>query len=297
MSRIAPVLILFAGLLGAGATLGAETSAEERSELEARLNQARQEVQESARRLAEVLKEQMADNPEEKVAEWFSLDTGGELGVMINSDDDQGGVLLMEVSPGGGADLAGLKPGDRLLMIDGVQLDGDGGVEALLDHMNAVDAGQEVAVVALRDGESKAVTVVTQPRSMRAYVGSVLDGLNVSEELIDPLRQRVQDSPGPRLIDLDAGLGAYFGVDQGVLVLNALEDGALKSGDVLLSVDGEAVTTASEARKAIADHEAPVRATILRHENQLEVLINPGDFPRRWIERIEVIALDEGDPP
>ena len=99
------------------------------------------------------------------------------------------------------------------------------------------------------------------------------------------------------MIDLDAGLGAYFGVDQGVLVLNALEDGALKSGDVLLSVDGEAVTTASEARKAIADHEAPVRATILRHENQLEVLINPGDFPRRWIERIEVIALDEGDPP
>ena len=297
MSRIAPVLFLFAGLLGAGSILGAETSVEERSELEARLDQARQEVQESARRLAEVLKEQMADNPEEKVAEWFSLDTGGELGVMINSDDDQGGVLLMEVSPGGGADLAGLKPGDRLLMIDGVQLDGEGGVEALLDHMNTVDAGQEVAVVALRDGESKAVTVVTQPRSMRAYVGSVLDGLNVSEELIDPLRQRVQESPGTRLIDLDAGLGAYFGVDQGVLVLNALEDGALKSGDVVLSVDGEAVTTASEARKAIADHEAPVRATILRHENQLEVLINPGDFPRRWIERIEVIALDEGDPP
>ena len=297
MSRIAPVLFLFAGLLGAGSILGAETSVEERFELEARLDQARQEVQESARRLAEVLKEQMADNPEEKVAEWFSLDTGGELGVMINRDDDQGGVLLMEVSPGGGADLAGLKSGDRLLMIDGVQLDGEGGVEALLDHMNTVDAGQEVAVVALRDGESKAVTVVTQPRSMRAYVGSVLDGLNVSEELIDPLRQRVQESPGTRLIDLDAGLGAYFGVDQGVLVLNALEDGALKSGDVVLSVDGEAVTTASEARKAIADHEAPVRATILRHENQLEVLINPGDFPRRWIERIEVIALDEGDPP
>lgn len=297
MLRIAPVLILFAGLLGAGSILGAETSAEERSELEARLNQARQEVQESARRLAEVLKEQMADNPEEKVAEWFSLDTGGELGVMVNSDDDQGGVLLMEVSPGGGADLAGLKPGDRLLMIDGVQLDGEGGVEALLDHMNTVDAGQEVAVVALRDGESKAVTLVTQPRSMRAYVGSVLDGLNVSEDLIDPLRQRVQDAPGTRLIDLDAGLGAYFGVDQGVLVLNALEDGALKSGDVVLSVDGEAVTTASEARKAIADHDTAVRATILRHENQLEVLINPGDFPRRWIERIEVIALDEGDPP
>ena len=297
MSRIAPVLILFAGLLGAGATLGAETSAEERSELEARLDQARQEVKESARRLAEVLKEQMADNPEEKVAEWFSLDTGGELGVMINRDDDQGGVLLMGVSPGGGADLAGLKSGDRLLVIDGVQLDGKGGVEALLDHMNTVDAGQEVAVVALRDGESKAVTVVTQPRSMQAYVRSVLDGLDVDGKVIDPLRQRVRDAPGTRLIDLDADLGAYFGVDQGVLVLDAPEGGTLKSGDVLLSVDGEAVTTTSQARKAIYSHEAAVRATILRHENQLEVSIDPGDFPRRWIERVEVIALDEGDPP
>ena len=293
MSRIASVLFLFAGLLSAGTTLGAGTSAAERSELEARLDQARQELKESARRLAEALKEQMAENPEEKVAEWLNLDTGGELGVMVASDDDQGGVLLMEVSPGGGADLAGLKPGDRLLVIDGVQLDGEGGVEALLDHMRTVQGGQEVAVVALRDGETKAVTVVVQPRSMAAYVSSVLDGLNVNEKVIGPLRQRIQVPPGTRLLDLDADLGAYFGVDQGVLVVEAPEDGALKSGDVLLSVAGEAVATTSQARKAIASHEAAVRATILRHRSQLEVSINPRDFPR-WIERIEVIALDEG---
>ena len=297
MLRLSPVLFLLAGLLGAGTTLGAEPSAEERSELEARLDQARQEVKESARRLAEALKEQMAENPEEKVAQWLNLDTGGELGVMISSDDDQGGVVLMEVSPGGGADLAGLKSGDQLLVIDGVQLDGEGGVEALLEHMRTVEGGQEVAVVALRDGETKAVTVVTQPRSMRAYFSSVLDGLNVNEKLIGPLQQRVQDAPGTRLINLDADLGAYFGIDQGVLVLNPPEDGALKSGDVLLSVDGEAVATASQARKVIASHEAAVRATILRHQSQLEVSINPGDFPRRWIERIEVIALDEGGSP
>ena len=297
MRRFIPIPILLAGLLSAGTTLGAETSAQEQSELQARLDQARQEMEESARRLAEVIKEQMGDDPQAKVGEWLSWDTGGELGVMVSSDDDQGGVLLMEVSPGSGADQAGLKAGDRLLMIDGVQLDGGGGVEALLDHMHAVEAGQEVAVVALRDGETASVTVVTQPQSMQAYVSSVLDGLNVNEKVIDPLRQRIQVSPGTRLLDLDADLGAYFGVDRGVLVFDAPEDGALKSGDVLLSVEGEAVTTASQARKAIASHETAVRATILRHETELEVSINPGDFPRRWIERIEVIALDEGDPP
>ncbi|MXX29527.1 MAG: PDZ domain-containing protein, partial [Gammaproteobacteria bacterium] len=66
----------------------------------------------------------MGDNPQAKVGEWFSWDTwlskenGAELGVMI-SDDDQGGVLLMEVSPGSGAEQAGLEPGDRLTAIDG----------------------------------------------------------------------------------------------------------------------------------------------------------------------------------
>ena len=59
MRRFIPIPILLAGLLNAGTTLGAETTAEEQSELQARLDQARQEVEESARRLAEVIEEQM----------------------------------------------------------------------------------------------------------------------------------------------------------------------------------------------------------------------------------------------
>ena len=298
MRRFIPIPILLAGLLSAGTILGAETSAEEQSELQARLDQARQEVQESAHRLAEVIKEQMGDNPQAKVGEWLSWDTGGELGVMI-SDDDQGGVLLIEVSQGSGADQAGLEPGDRLTAINGIQLDQGGGPTALLRHMETVKAGEEVALLVLREGKTEQVTVVAQPRSMK--IRRMLDGLDFDIDLdldgIEAMGRRVEATAVPRLVDMDADLGAYFGVDQGALVLNAPEDGALKSGDVLLSVSGEPVTSARQARRAIGAAEKPMEAEVMRQKSKLKVSIAPDAFPRHLGKRIRIIKLEEEESP
>ncbi|MYF12040.1 MAG: PDZ domain-containing protein [Gammaproteobacteria bacterium] len=304
MRRFIPIPILLAGLLSTGTTLGAETSAEEQSELQARLDQARQEVEESARRLAEVIEEQMGDNPQAKVGEWFSWDTwlskdkGAELGVVI-SDDDQGGVLLMGVSPGSGAEQAGLEPGDRLTTIDGIRLDQGGGRKALLDHMETVEAGQAVALAVLREGATKEVTVVTQPRSarMRDARGALDLDIDLDLDGIEAMGRRVEATDVPRLVDMDADLGAYFGVDQGALVLNAPEDGALKSGDVLLSVGGEPVTSARQARRAIGAAEEPMEAEVMRQKSKLKVSIAPDAFPRHLGKRIRIIKLEEEESP
>ena len=297
MRHFIPIPFLLAGLLSAGPSLGTETSGEERSELQGRLDQARQEVQESALRLAEVIKEQMGDDPQAKVGEWLSWDTGGELGVMI-SDDDQGGVLLTAVSPGSGADQAGLEAGDRLTAIDGIPLDQGGGPKALLDHMKTVEAGQEVALVVLRGGETNQVTVVAQRRS---HIQRALEGLDLDIDLdvdgVELMGRRVEATAVPRLVDVDADLGAYFGVDQGVLVLNAPEDGELRSGDVLLALGGEAVTSARQARRTIADAKAPVTADIMRQNSRLKVTIAPDAFPRHIGKRIRIIKLEEEELP
>ena len=297
MRRFTPILFLLVGLLGAGVGFGAESPAEEHSELEATLDQARQEVQESALRLAEVIKEQMGDDPQAKVGEWLSWDTGGELGVMI-SDDDQGGVLLTEVLPDGGADQAGLEAGDRLTAIDGIPLDQGGGPKALLEHMKTVEAGQEVALVVLRGGETNQVTVVAQRRS---HIQRALEGLDLDIDLdvdgVELMGRRVEATAVPRLVDVDPDLGAYFGVDQGVLVLNAPEDGELRSGDVLLALGGEAVTSARQARRTIADAEAPVAADIMRQNTRLKVTIAPDAFPRHIGKRIRIIKLEEEELP
>ena len=185
MSRIAPVLFLFAGLLGAGSTLGAETSAEKQSELKDRLDQARQEVDRAVDKLANLWKE------------------NGALDLDIDLD---------------------------------------------------------------------------------------LDGF-------EAMGHRVEAAAVSRLVDLDADLGAYFGVNQGALVLNAPEDGPLKSGDVLLSVGGEAVTSARQARRMIAAAEEPVAAEVMRQKSRLSLSIAPDAFPRHVAKRIRIIKLDEEELP
>ena len=205
----------------------------------------------------------------------------------------------MGVSPGSGAEQAGLEPGDRLTTIDGIRLDQGGGRKALLDHMETVEAGQAVALAVLREGATKEVTVVTQPRSarMRDARGALDLDIDLDLDGIEAMGRRVEATDVPRLVDMDADLGAYFGVDQGALVLNAPEDGALKSGDVLLSVGGEPVTSARQARRAIGAAEEPMEAEVMRQKSKLKVSIAPDAFPRHLGKRIRIIKLEEEELP
>ena len=300
MRRFTHFLLLLAGALGSGLGLGAEVPVEELSELKAKLDQARQEVDRAVAKLADLLEEKTEQATEGGFAEFFSFSSDAELGVVISSrDDDDGGVLLEGVSSGSGAEEAGLKAGDRLVMIDDVRLDETGGREALLDHMQTVKPDQEVALWVLREGETEQVTVVAQRRSTQ--IRRMLDGLDLDFDFdldvdgIEAMGRRVEAASVPRLVDLDADLGAYFGVDQGVLVLNAPEYGALKSGDVLLSVGGEAVISARQARRAIAAAEEPVAAEVMRQESRLSVSIAPDAFPQNLGKRIRVIKLEEDE--
>ena len=298
MRRFTPILFLLAGLLGAGVGLGAEAPADEQLELKAKLDQARQEVDQAVDKLAELLEEKVEQAPEGGFAEFFGFSSGAELGVMISQRDAEGGVLVEGVSSGSGADQAGLKAGDRLVMIDDVRLDETGGRQALLDYMKAVEADQEVALQVLRDGGTERVTVVAQRRSQ---IQRALDGLDLDIDLdvdgVELMGRRVEATAVPRLVDVDADLGAYFGVDQGALVLNAPEDGQLKSGDVLLALDGEAVSTARQARRTIANAEASIAAEVMRKKSKLKVSIAAGAFPRHIGKRIRIIKLEEEELP
>ena len=297
MRRFTHILLLLASTLGSGLCIGAEVPVEEQSELKAKLDQARQEVDRAVAKLADLLEERTEQATEGGFAEFFSFSSDAELGIVISSRDDDGGVLLEGVSSGSGAEQAGLKAGDRLVMIDDVRLDEDGGRQALLDHMQSVEPDQEVALWVLREGETEQVNVVAQPRSTK--VESMLDRIDLDIDLdldgIEALGHRVEATTVPRLADLDADLGAYFGVDQGVLVLNASEDGELKSGDVLLSVDGEAVSSARQVRRAIAAAEEPVAAEVIRQKSRLSVSIAPDAFPQHLGKRIRVIKLEEDE--
>lgn len=72
---------------------------------------------------------------------------------------------------------------------------------------------------------------------------------------------------GLNLASLNPDLGTYFGTDQGVLVLSADADASktLKSGDILLSIDGRKIERPEDALRLLRDQPAG-------HELKVEVL-------------------------
>jgi uncharacterized protein (DUF2249 family) len=80
---------------------------------------------------------------------------------------------------------------------------------------------------------------------------------------------------GLEFATINAGLGAYFGTDRGVLVLRAEPDNAygLRSGDVILAVDGDTVDSPAELLRALR-HAEPGQdvALEIRRERQAQTL-------------------------
>lgn len=80
---------------------------------------------------------------------------------------------------------------------------------------------------------------------------------------------------GLKLMELEDGLGDYFDADRGVLVLRAEDDNALqlRTGDVILSVDGSGVRRPADVMRALRDVEPGATVDIeVKRQRRDEVL-------------------------
>jgi hypothetical protein len=86
----------------------------------------------------------------------------GQWGLIVDKDakDEEAGVAIKTVMPGGAADKAGLKAGDRLLTIDGRWTDSIGDT---YQAASFVKAGKAVPVVFRREGKEVTVKVTPAP--------------------------------------------------------------------------------------------------------------------------------------
>ncbi|MGD8418193.1 MAG: PDZ domain-containing protein [Pseudomonadales bacterium] len=251
----------------------------ERDQLEAELDQARAQLDSAAEKLA-ALHQKM-----------YAMETTGEqgqkpmLGVLLGERGPTGGIVLVGVTPGGGAEAAGLRAGDELTSANGVDLTGSKPLTVLKEAMQGVAPGDVVPVGYQRNGSVAAADITTQARGvfimgmtgaphvrvdvdgLDAMADTVTDGQWVQNlESLEHLKAlgpavmgavHVGGLPGGlRLEDISADLGHYFGVESGVLVLAAPEvaDGdppGLKAGDILLAVNGSPVASAGEGYGAL----------------------------------------------
>jgi len=125
------------------------------------LTQAREELRRAAERVAE-LSRQQGDVAKVVRTRIEQARNRPLLGVLL-SPDEQAGVRVTGVTPDGAAAKAGLKSGDRLLSVDGVQILGSSGelrVENARKLLGNLQADRQVRLGYQRDGRDASAAVV-----------------------------------------------------------------------------------------------------------------------------------------
>ena len=241
-----------------------ETMATAQAEMDAaraRMEAARIELHEAVRRLAEASRQRLT----------FPGSNRAYLGVLIGEQSEDG-IVVAGVTPAGGAETAGIEADDVIVAIDGESLTGhDQPLHVLHGVLDDVSAGAEVEVTVLRDGNTETYEVATTPNAIQieGQVPMILSRLGQAFKGHVPvaLAPAAPVAPAPpwpgrmgyaggtsqlHFVDIGEDLGDYFGVDGGVLVLNAPGKSELKPGDIVRRVDGADVGSADEAYRLLA---------------------------------------------
>ncbi len=231
------------------------------------------------------------------------------------SATDSVGVKIQAVTPGGPADEAGIKAGDILVSVNGHALGRTNRREAspndkLVAAIRESEKGDTLRVVYRRDGETGTADVVVQPLESSAYVyGIRADTLEIApflEELEPPdIEIEVPRAIAPRagvlawslpfgwldmeMVTLNEELGGYFGVDEGILITRGPRDDSfgLKSGDVILNIDGRKPSSPSHALRIMRSYDAgeSMQIEIMRDKRRQTVTVTVPERDRGFLWR------------
>jgi PDZ domain len=203
---------------------------------------------------------------------------------------DAAGVRVMSVSPGGSAEVAGIRANDQIVSLNGTPLHGSSkqsAAEQLHSIMKAAKSGTSMPIEYLRNGKSYKAQIVPK------------DGHDMHEDLnLPPLPELLalagheggpmmkvmhlgfHDSSGfgaAEMVDLSPALGSYFGTEKGLLIVRAPHDQRLKlqDGDVLIDVDGRVPGSVAHALQILASYRSgeTVRLHIMRQKQRLELSV------------------------
>ena len=241
--------------------------------------------------------------------------TGGQIGVSIRdvkADElkglklaSQAGAIVDEVRPGSPASTAGLHNGDVIVEFDGEKVRS---ARQLTRLVLETPAGREVKVAFMRDGHrtEASVTPAEAPfafgfpndEARRALENVGRAGRDMVQNFRLPRDRQMperQGRLGVNVQELSPELASYFGVKDGVLVASVGNDSpaskaGLKAGDVITSVDGQAVGSTAELIGAMNTKSAGQELTLTvvrdKKELSLKAKLETPNTPPRAAERV-----------
>jgi serine protease Do len=187
--------------------------------------------------------------------------TRGQLGVMVGPVDDSAvkalrlpdseGGLVAQVSPGSGAEKAGIQPGDIILAYDGQPIRTAADLPPLV---GMTKPGSKVPVEVLRGGKKETLQVVVgaMPRDQNAVDnGGAAPGTSTGIAALG-LTVRPLDNATRQQMGLKAGQGVLVGSVDGQVAAQA----GLQPGDVILMVNQQPVGSVEAFRAATKDVKA-----------------------------------------
>jgi predicted metalloprotease with PDZ domain len=290
----AAVLAAFA--LSAGSAFAAETGAD-REALKKSLAEAQARLDEAAREVAE-LSRQLYGGAEGDVVRFMRAGRrGAMLGVNIGTEKPrESGVEVVGVSPGGPAELAGLRPADVIVAIDGKSLRRAGDetpARQLVEHLTEVEPGTTVKVDYLRGDKRQSASVKTKAAEP-PFFGVLRERFDVPTlaTLPDVLAYAPFNhfvGPGHgfgqlELVEMTPQLGTYFGTEEGLLVVRAPDESAyqLQDGDVLLSIGGRSPDSPGHAFRILGSYQPgeKLKLDVLRNRKRMQLDVTvPRDRP------------------
>lgn len=250
---------------------GSSSTKTDDASLEARLEAARDKLEAAAREVGE-LSAQLGENVAHRFM-FMNEPRRSIIGVQLDQASGKDGARVREVSPGGPAAQAGVRAGDVIVAVNGKDVKGDSAAREVVRLMREVEPESKVKLRVMRDGKPQEFDVTTRAMA-RSFDWRTAPGFDPPDppdppDPADPALPAVPALPfdfrygwrgglsGMELATLTPGLGSYFGVDKGVLVLRAPEDDSykLKDGDVILSIDGREPTSGTHATRILRSYQ------------------------------------------
>ena len=184
------------------------------------------------------------------------------------------GAIVQSVAPGGPADKGGLKPGDVILEFNGRPITDTASLQKLV---TATAPGTSVAVKIVRDSREQRLNITVEELDLDAERTGRTTRNDAAPE---PPEEQGQDSFGLTLSNLTPQMARRLQMPSGqtgAVVTevdpNGPSAGALRQGDVMLSVNGRAISNASEAGRELQRIEAGRIARILVWRDEGEVFV------------------------